>query len=225
MNRLESRLTLDEAPADRDPRELVARAVARKGGLEALSAVRAVRTTTTTAGGATEITIAFPDKLVIRYGDPDAPVRGILFDGSTGTAKIHHGGRARDFPDAQRERFGTALAAEPIALLVSASRPDAELVFAGSGHVDGEPADVVDVRIPDGISARLFIARATDDVIAIEYHAGGGRIVSLDSNFAPVGDLLIAHQTELIDGSTQSVSVVSTVLLNPPLTAETFAID
>jgi len=214
------RVVLDGSTERLDARAIVDRAVTRKGGRDALLAVRTVQTSATSdADGPMAISLAFPDRVAVRYVSQDSALEAIVFDGTE--AKIKQAGRVRTASGAQRVQLEAALAADSIAVLVAASQADTTITYAGGADVDGEQGDAIDVQLPN-LRVRMFIERSTHDLRAIEYELHGERVLSVFSDFRPVGELRIAHTTRVIGKAMDRTTTVQQVVLNPDLAPETF---
>lgn len=225
MSAFESGVGVDGTPGSgRSARALIEAALEQKGGRSALVQVRAVRTRTTaaTAGGPTEILIVFPDDLVVRYLDPQAVRQALCYRGSEQQATVLQAGRVRTLPASARDHLAAAMEMEPIRLLPAASEPSSTLTRAGGARVGDQAADAVDVVLGSGSTARLYIDQQTSDLIAYEYVAGDATVTVIESHFAPVDGLRIAHQTRVISAMSDSLSRVESVELNPSVPLDAF---
>jgi hypothetical protein len=219
-----SRVELDETTDQHDPRPIIERAVARKGQA-ALAGLRTVRTRATSSSeGVMEITLALPDRFLVRYAAPDSAVEAILMDGA-GAVRLKQAGRIRTATAEQRARLQAGLAADPVLLLVAAIREDSRLTYAGGAAVDGDKADAVNIETASGFQARVFIDRASHDLRAVEYEVGGERVLSIHSDFRPVDGLMVAHASRVLAGVVDRTVTVQEVTLNPELPPETFQLD
>ena len=205
---------------DLDARELVARAVKRKGGRERLSAIRTVKTRARADGARMDITIRFPDQLLVEYRDGEAITRRLIMNGDR--VWVETSGQVREATADEMELLLASRDAETIPLLLAASAADAVVTYQSEADVAGQKAHVVALRNGGPPSATLFIAADGDDLVGIRYRTSRGPVTVVESDFRDVDGVRVAHASRVAIGAAVSRSVVESVTLDPEVGPDTF---
>lgn len=204
------------------PREVITRAVAAKGGLAQLQAVKTVKTRATSVGVPTRITIAYPDRYLVEYLDArGARTRALMLTGEKALEQ-DASGKIGPLDHGTRAELETGTRVSAIPLLLAAAAKDADLTWLGAVEVEGDPADAIRLRTSDGLEVTLFVARGTSDLVAIRYGSPPGETTVFESDFKQVGPLRIAHKSRITNGGSVFEASVGSVELNPVLAPGTF---
>jgi hypothetical protein len=213
----EPRLALSPAAAAKDPRAIVDRAIARKGGAERLTALRTIRTRATANGRRMEITIEVPARQLVEYYTGDAVTERLLVDLERGIARRERAGQVRQTDDAETRLLLDGARAASTLLLRAAAGP-VELRHAGDGTVTGRAADAVELKTSDGFVAVVFFDPDDAEVLALRY----GDTTVLESDHRDVAGIRVAHRTEVTTGTLRYTATVEEVKLDEAIPAGTF---
>ena len=207
-----------------DPRAVLERAVAAKGGLARLRSIQTVRTRARANGVLMTVTIAYPDRYLVEYfDDAGAPARKMLLDGGGQALLLDPGERRpKPMPKPLEAELRAAASASAIPLLIAASSAGANLRHVGEATVDGAKADAVGFEAGEHGEVMLFVERGTSDLIAIRHGAGPAQRTILESDFRPIDGVRVAHLTRMPSGSEVFDARVEAVTLNPTLGPDAF---
>jgi hypothetical protein len=156
-----------------DTRTLIARAIARKGGLDRLRGVRTLEADGTIAleGGTTVVEtktqIGYPDKYRVEAEIDGAPVTHVY---AAGDAWIETPAGVREAPDFLREEVAAAASRDLIALLLRAWDGRAKMTAEPSGTSGLQALRVTQPNRPD---VTIFLDPATADIVRLSYNRSG----------------------------------------------------
>ena len=173
------------APAAESPgaavrgRELVERAIAVKGGVDVLRAVRTVKATATTTlstpQGAipveTTTYIAYPDRFRV---EAQSPAGALVQVYDAGQAWLRDPNGVREAPQAMRDDFAASVARDLVPLLLRIHDGQAEVhAMADVAGEDGRTRSAVEVTGADGDPVTLLFDPASGQVVGERYTMAG----------------------------------------------------
>jgi len=190
-----------EAPlsaADVEARELVARAIAAKGGLSLLRSIQTVRVESVAAVAAEGSTTELPSVTTIRYPssyrvDTRTPAGPVVQVFSAGSYWIQDARGTRDAPEAVAEQIRGVVQRDTVPLLLAIADGKVTAKTAGAGSIE--------VSIPGGKPVTWWIDPATGLISRSRYRTSlGGTDVATEeiySDYRDVNGLKVAFKTEL----------------------------
>ena len=182
----------------REARELVARAIAAKGGLTLLRSIQTVRVESVAAVAAEGSTTELPSVTTIRYPssyrvDTRTPAGPVVQVFSAGSYWIQDARGTRDAPEAVAEQIRGVVQRDTVPLLLAIA--DGKVTAKTAG------ADSIEVSIPGGKPVRWWIDPATGLISRSRYRTSlGGADVATEeiySDYRDVNGLKVAFKTEL----------------------------
>ncbi len=214
--------SLTKAPP-KDPKALVAAAVAHKGGLEALSGVKSVTSESIHEGvlkRRVKVWLVYPDKIRVDYRDGETLEKSLIINGSNGYQVTK--GSVVNLPAGVVADIKKATLGEVMPLLVAASKQDAELAYLGQTEVQGQKADVVKVKLPDLGEIIFFTAVDGGAFLGEQIPLKAGLQTVIESDYKIVGGVNIAHKTKVLTRGQVIVSTIENVTINPKLAPDVF---
>jgi predicted Zn-dependent peptidase len=212
-------------------RQIVAEALAAKGGKAKLAAVKAIRLTATGTAQGNQVdierTLVVPDKLRI---DATIAKKAKVAVGITGSAGwMQAPGKSgepetHDFAPEDVEGARFEIWREPELILLKAADPAAKIAPAPDETIDGKPNAVVQVESPiQGLTVSIYIDRATKLVTRIRYVDHGQPVTDDFADYRDEGGIKIAHKrTSTSSGRVTSLDITK-VELDPKVDPAIFA--
>ena len=213
-------------------RELIAKAVERVGGAEALAAVEGLdmktRMELQTPQGAmvlqTHATIHLPDRVRWEIAAPFGTLVRVM-DGEKAFLQMPQG--TQPLPDAQRKELEEGVVRLPFMLLRHHDAENFKAFAQGAGEVDGTTVERVFVTIGE-TEQTLGIDPETGDLLSLEYRGPGltgapGDLRLVFSDFREVGDLRLAFASQgTFDGQPMVNATTVSLELDPEVDESRF---
>ncbi len=168
------------APADAAPvKDLIARAVAAKGGLARLRSIRTLRvtaaTTVTVQGTRTE----FPSTTVIRYpgafrSESQLPAGRLIQVFNAGAAWFQDGGGVHDAPPGMAEQMHGAVQRDSVMLLLALAEGELTARRAPDATDGSRTLAALEVPLPGASPITLLFDPATSLIAKARYRVAGG---------------------------------------------------
>lgn len=210
-----------------DTRTLIARAIARKGGLDRLRGVRTLEADASIAveGGTTVVQtktqIGYPDKYRVEAETAGARVTHVY---ASGDAWLETPAGVRGAPDFLRDEAAAAVSRDLISLLLRAWDGRASLAAAPAGASGLQAVRVTQPNRPD---VTLYFDPATADVVRLAYNRSGpeGPIAEIEdlSDYRLIDGIRFAFRaTTSTTGGNTVERRVNAIRVNGPLDAGLF---
>ncbi|MFQ5722967.1 MAG: M16 family metallopeptidase [Terriglobia bacterium] len=215
-------------------REVLERAIAGRGGLEALSSLRDVtvlsQITQVTPQGEFELTVKIrwqpPTKFRQDVVSPFGEV-SLGYDGERAWQKSPRG--VQEFPPEQEARLLAALRRSPEVLLLEAHQGEREVQYLETVTVNGSEADVIAVTDESGDTVKLYVEEGTGRILKRSFQgwspfAGPVSEENVYSDFRAVSGLTVPFkQITFQDGKKASEQTVQSYEVNVGLGPELFS--
>jgi zinc protease len=216
-----------------DARDLIAKAVAAKGGLEKLRAVKTVVADAKTrviapqgeVNATTRTYIMYPDRFRV-----DATIQGVEVSQTynAGSGWVRDPGGIRDAPDPMRDEFKTTVTRELIPLLLSVVDGAAKArMLSPAKSEDGKPLDVVEVT-PAGLEPVVIYIDPSTHLISKQTYlargpSGSDRVDEVFSDYRPVDGLQVAFKAAVKRGEITFLErEVTDFKINVPIETDLF---
>jgi zinc protease len=230
-------IEVPDAPVDAKAlaasRQIVAEALAAKGGKKKLDAIKALRlhaSGTIGAGGQSapvdvQRVFVLPDKMLIDITLGGSMRVTIGVDGKNGwqQAPGPQGVQVVPFTDpAQIQQAQFEVWREPELLLLKAAAQDAKLAPGADETLNGAPHATVRLTSPLGPELVLYIDKKTKLLSRVMFNEGGSQVEEF-SDYKEVGGIKIAHKRKSTGGGRTTELTVSKVEWDPKIDNAIFA--
>ncbi|MEW6323548.1 MAG: hypothetical protein AB1635_20955, partial [Acidobacteriota bacterium] len=213
--------------------ELVDRAVAARGGLEALAGIRTLiadaETTMTAPQGRMQTRsrtyVEYPDRLRVEATVGSHEIVQVYADGR---AWMRDPTGTYDAPPPMVDEFRAGVRRDLVALLRAAGARRLALAAEGEAGHEGRVLRIVSASGDDLAPVRLFIDPTSGAVVKLAYQSAGpdGPVATEEifDDYRPVNGVSLPFKASLIrNGTTVLERVLTAVQLNPDLPRDTFS--
>lgn len=209
-----------------DPAKLVTLAIATKGGLAKIKAVKTIMAThkITQAGAPDrEVWVAseLPDKMRAETIQKGRTLSDMLVLGQR--VYIKRAGHLEPLTGVRRVHVVRMLMTDSIPFLLRASAPGAKLRYLGTTEVLGKKSHAIELAL-EGYVVKAYLEVASHELLGMTVFSGITFVTSLEGDFKVIDGLRFAHKTKLVVGKMVIDSTTSKMAFNKPVPGSLFKV-